>query len=177
MKKRIICISLLACALMATIIFCVSIFGGYYRGKHTDISDFEEYEAVLYVNSTESIKNNVTLFLNEKTEEEIITLPFVLFLNSIGMEVEWVSENEAFVYDGNKKYAMNISDITLYTEGSNENLFVYVDGGYSVYKTLEKELVVDSASVTCTLLEMGIKARFSIDKTERIIYATVEKIG
>ena len=165
------------CILIIVIIFCVSIFGGYYREKSTNISNFEDYEAVLYVNSIYLIKNNVTLFANEKTEEEIITLPFVAFLNSVGMRAEWVSENEAFIYGGNKKYIMNISDIALYEEGSNENLFAYVDGGYSVYNTLEKEIVVDSASATCTLLQMGIKVRFSIDKTEKIIYANVEKIG
>lgn len=157
-----------------------SLFSNELKSIEFEKTENQEYDllksdAVLYINSTSSMTEQVSIFFDKEEEYVNAMLPFTEFLKNVGMSVEWIDNNKAIIIDQNHRYILNLLDASFCRENSDFNLINMLDGGRTYYIIKEKEILVDSVTVTVALSEIGIRAIFDIDETERTIYADVKR--
>lgn len=124
----------------------------------------------LIVNGTEITEKNVFLY------SDCTQLPLTAVLKGLGMSVNWFDENRAEVAYKNKKYTLNLSEFSLIENETNENVLLAPPGGKPIYKTLEKELILDDNTTKSVLFLMKIDVSIQVDRNTNTVYIT-EKEG
>lgn len=104
-------------------------------------------------------------------------LPLTRVLKGLGMDVKWADDNTAHITYRNKKYVLNLAEVSFAEEGKEGNLISPVPGGQRTYKVLERELVLDGNTVMGLLARLGMKASIEIDFENAAVFVTTFKEG
>lgn len=154
MSKKIIWVT--AC------VFLVALIGGgiLYAFEYSPKS------GELIINGVAVTQENVVL------HSSYADLPLTEVMKSFNMEVNWIDENVAEITYEDKKYSLNLSEISLIEvepDCTNYNLITPAPGGRRHYTVLEKELILDSVTIKCALYKMGINIYIDVDRKEQIV--------
>ena len=120
---------------------------------------------LLKMNGIDVTKENVMIHSDDYAE-----LPLTEVMKSLDMTVDWVDDNTADIAYKDKKYTLDLSNISLIENEQSFNLLLPPPGGTRFYKILEKELVLDSNTIKSAMYLMGTKINIDIDRKEQIVY-------
>ena len=151
MKKRFIC--------TAVCFFLILMMGGSIMFLFHSLPK----SALLTMNGAVIAQENVTIRSNY-TE-----LPLTEVMKSLGMDVNWLDKSTARITYNDKKYTLNLTNITLLEDGQNHNLLLPAPGGKRHYTVLDKELILDSNTIKSVMYLMGIHLKIDIDQKEQIV--------
>lgn len=82
-------------------------------------------------------------------------LPFTAVLKGMKYDIDWSDDYTAKVTKDDKKYILNLNEITFTKENDSENLIPLMLGGTNVRKISEKEIILDSATINYALKKMN----------------------
>ncbi len=119
---------------------------------------------LLKMNGVDITKENVIIHSN------YAELPLTEVMKSLDMKVDWIDKSTAEITYKDKKYTLNLSNVSLIEVGQSSNLLLPPPGGNRFYTVLEKELILDSNTIKSTMYQMGIKIHIDIDDKEQIVY-------
>lgn len=125
----------------------------------------------LIVNNKYTIADNVTIYYKENSSYN--SLPLIEFLEILGADIEWIDEISANVTYKEKKYILNLNEVSLVEEGNSMNLILSADGWRREYTVLDRELLLDSVTVKCAFQFMGDRIYFRYDHDKSIVYVSV----
>lgn len=153
-----------------------------YNNKHYDSSkESAEVPAPTssqYLKEEISMENNCILVvkgedITAKTyvhlyeEAHYAELPLVAIMNTLGATIEWKSDIlSTILYEG-KTYLLNIDECTLVVQGGSINILTTPPGGERHYRTMEKELIVDSVTIRGLFHIIGVT--LSLDYDSKLI--------
>ena len=127
---------------------------------------------ILIVNNETTITENVVIHLKENAN--YADLPLTEVLKNLGMTVDWVDDDTAEITYSDKKYALNLSEVSLVEFEQDFNLLLPPPEGNRSCKILDGELILDSNTIKSALYQMGEKINIDIDRNELVVYI-VEK--
>ena len=119
---------------------------------------------MLKIDGVDITKENVMIY------SDYAELPLTEVMKSLDMKVDWVDESTAAVIYKEKKYTLNLSNVSLVEAGQNFNLLLPPPGGNRLYTVIDKELILDSNTIKSTMYQLGIKINIDINRKEQIVY-------
>lgn len=97
-------------------------------------------------------------------------LPLTEVLISLGMTVEWVTDNTAnLTYEG-KEYVLNLANVSLIEKGKTFNLLLPAPGDHRFHTVLNRELLLDTNTIRNALHEIGVKIHVYINYEDETVY-------
>ena len=141
-------------------IFLILLIGGIVLFLINDLPK----RGVLKMNGVDITRENVIIHSN------YAELPLVDIMKRLGMKVDWVDKSTAEITYKDKKYILNLSEVSLVEIGQNFNLLLPPPGGNRFYTVLEKELILDSNTIQSAMYLMGIKMNIDINRKEQTVY-------
>ena len=160
----IILISLIAC--IALVIGSILIIN--YLNNKQENEKYILSNGTLIING-DTVVENVTLHYN-KNYSSYLDVPLIKLFNGIGASVEWLDDTTAEIVYKGRKYNLNLSTVSLNEYGDEDNLIAPVDGGHREYTVLDKELILDSVTITCAFAKIKEPINFSYDFKKGVVY-------
>ena len=131
---------------------------------------FTTKNGMLNVNGKDIISENV------KIHKNYADLPFTDVLKALGFNVVWLNGNNAEIILNDKKYILNLAEVSFIEDGKNNNLILPPPGSRTYNcEVLEKELILDSVTVHSVMYLMKRKININIDHDKLIVYITEAK--
>ncbi|MDD2268865.1 MAG: hypothetical protein PHY15_04850 [Eubacteriales bacterium] len=99
-------------------------------------------------------------------------LPLTEVLESLGMSVEWVDDNTANIAYEDKKYTLDLTNVSIVEVGTTQNHISPLAGGRRVYTVLDRELILDDTTIKWFVHEVGKEIDVRIVFDELVVYLT-----
>ena len=129
---------------------------------------------------------NGTLYLNDNfvtddhiyiSSDGVAKLSIVDVFESLGVGIEYESDNLIRVTYDEKEFYLNIAEKALYREGDSRN-WILIPPGSKVFsaEVIDGKLIVESAGIRATLqVEFGIFVRFNVDEENLKVTMIIEE--
>jgi hypothetical protein len=125
----------------------------------------------LYVNGKKITDENVTIHYMPDYSS-YVKMPFTEVIKALGFDVEWISDSISHIIFMDKKYVLNLEDVSLVEFGYNDNSIRPAPGGTLHFSVMEKELILDGVTVMYVIQKMGVDISVRFDLDEAIVYIT-----
>ena len=137
---------------------------------------------IMYIVSNHSLDKNGILVINDKvTITRSVTihtkkgktyadLPLIEVLLGIGMSVDWVDDNIAYITYKDKKYVMNLAEASIIENGKSFNLISPPPGGKRSCKVIDRELLLDSDTFQSFIYLIGETISICFSQNESVIH-------
>ena len=110
------------------------------------------------------------LSINNITDNSCdIHLPFTSVAKCYGVQVKWTSNSVAEVTFQDRKYILDLSDISLVKEGSSFNCIIPAPGSSVHSQVMGKELILDSVTLRSVLSFMGLNVQIRINHQDKTV--------
>lgn len=136
---------------------------------------------IILFNYYQNVPINGTLNVNGKdiTDKNVVIhkyyaeLPLTKVLEAIGLNIEWVDDNNAKVTYNDKVFDLNISEMSLTEVGAEDNFLWPAAGGtVRVCKSIEKDIILDTFAIKSFCYCAGINIKFRFDRDNSYVYLT-----
>lgn len=162
MKKRILIVTVGVILIFVTCFFQGIItqrqLWDWYLGRNVEK---HVYDAVLYVEGKEITDENVCIWWEERCFPygppivKHADLPFTKVMESFGAEIEWRNDKIADITYNNKKYILDLNEVTLTESGDDLDLIPPICGGRTTHRAIYKELILDDNTLSWLLADLN----------------------
>ena len=126
----------------------------------------KETNMELIVLENKLVQGNQMVF--SKNLDDVL-LPFIAISKALGANVDWKGNNSALIELNNKRYNLNIDEISLYEEGSQINLIFPTPGEPLCCDPKENELLINYVSLKTVLEVLRIPASIQVDYNNKSV--------
>lgn len=92
--------------------------------------------------------------------DDYAELPLIEVIESLGVHVTWRDHNAADITFGEKRYLLNLAEVSFVEEGKRFNLVATPPGGHRFHKVLDKELILSSDTMGSAFYLKGIRVHY-----------------